>query len=202
VSSVPLAGLPVRGLRYALLEWHRAAELTGDRVAALAMDDPLVVCRMLMHTAGGTLAGMQVEGFIRQATDYVEEEDLFARKSRLTRELGQTHPAAVRRVRELVTWVQSGDFDRIRSGQYIRRGEEPPLSSELQNAVGHYRQRFGEMVDRTTGGVDKLSKQMTSWLARAGGRSASAGGGIGGKGRATDEDWGGDTGVERDDDHP
>lgn len=170
VSDLPLAGLPVRGLYYALLEWHRATELTGDRVAALAVDDPMVVCGMLMRTAGGAIPGLRVEAFVRQATQYVEEDDLLARKSRLSRELGQTHPATVRRVRELVAWVQSGDFDRIRSGQYIRRGEEPPLSSELQTAVSHYRQRFGDMVGRTAGGVDKVSKQMASWLARTGGR--------------------------------
>lgn len=169
VSGLPLAGLPVRGLHYALLEWHRAAELTGDRVAALAVEDPMTVCAMLMRTAGGAIPGLRVEAFIRQATEYVEEDDLLARRSRVARELGNTHPTTVRRVQELVSWVRSGDFDRIRSGQYIRRGEEPPLSSELQNAVHHYRQRFVDMVGRTAGSVDKVSRQVASWLSRSDG---------------------------------
>ena len=165
-SDIPLAGLPVRGLYLALLEWSRAAELTCDRAAALEIDDPTVVCRMLMRMAGGALPGMNVDAFVRQATEYTEEEYLFARRSRFASELGRSHPAAVRRVRELVTWVQSGDFDRIRSGSYIRRGEEPPPSAEFEAAVRHYRQRFSAMIDRTVGGVNKLSNQITTWLRR------------------------------------
>ena len=172
-SDVPLAGLPVRGLYYALLEWSRAAELTCDRAAALEIDDPTVVCRMLMRMAGGALPGMRVETFIRQATEYTEEEDLFARRSRFASEIGRTHPAAVRRVRELMTWVESGDFERIRSGSYTRRGEEPPPSAEFDAAVRHYRDRFTAVVERTVGGVNKLSNQIVSWLRRDGGDDAT-----------------------------
>lgn len=163
-SDFPIAGLPVRGLYYALLEWSRAAELTCDRAGALEMDDPMVMCRVLMRTAGGALPGMNVDSFVKQATEYTEEEDLFARRSRFASEIGRTHPATVRRVRELVAWVQSGDFDRIRGGSYIRRGEEPPPSAEFDAAVRHYRERFTAMIERTIGGVNKLSNQITTWL--------------------------------------
>lgn len=168
LSDVPFADLPVRGLYFALLEWHRATELSCDRAAALAMDDPMVVCRMLMRMAGGALEGMDVDVFIRQATEYAEEEDLFARGARFTSEIGRTHPLAVRRVRELIVWVQSGEFDRIRSGSYVRRGEEPPPSAEWDAAVRHYRERFTGVVERTAGGVTKLSNQISSWLRRQG----------------------------------
>jgi hypothetical protein len=174
-SDFPIAGLPVRGLYYALLEWSRAAELTCDRAAALEMDDPMVVCRMLMRMAGGALPGMNVDSFIRQATEYTEEEDLFARRSRFASEIGRTHPATVRRVRELVTWVQSGDFDRIRGGSYIRRGDEPPPSAEFDAAVRHYRERFTAMIERTIGGVNKLSNQITTWLRTDADSSAESG---------------------------
>ena len=173
VSDVPFAGLPLRGLYYALLEWSRAAELTCDRAAAVACDDPMLVCRMLMHLAGGPLPGLDVDAFVRQATDYTEEEDLFARRARMAGELGRTHPAAVRRVRELVTWVRSGEFDRIRSGSYLRRGEEPPPSAEFDAAVRHYRERFTASVDRTVGGLNRLTGQVASWL--RGGEAADDG---------------------------
>lgn len=168
LSNVPLAGLPVRGLYLILLEWSRAAELTCDRAAALEVEDPMVVCRTLMRMAGGALPGMSLDVFIRQATEYTEEEDLFARRARFFIELGRTHPAAVRRVRELISWVQSGDYNRIQSGDYIRRGNEPPPSAEFEAAVGHYRDRFTAMIDRTIGGINKLSGQVTSWLRRQG----------------------------------
>lgn len=167
-SEVPLAGLPLRGLYFALLEWSRAAELTCDRAAALEVEDPVVVCRMLMRVAGGALPGMSVDAFIRQAVEYAEEEDLFARRSRFLSEIGRTHPATVRRVRELVRWVESGDYDRIRSGSYIHRGEEPPPSAEFDAAVRHYRERFVAAMERTAGGINKLSAQVQSWLRRDG----------------------------------
>lgn len=173
LSSVPLAGLPVRGLYLVLLEWSRAAELTCDRAAALEIEDPRTVSRTLMRMAGGALPGMSLDAFVRQATEYTDEEDLFARRARFFIELGRTHPAAVRRVRELVSWVQTGDYDRIRSGNYIRRGNEPPPSAEFDAAVRHYRERFTAMIERTIGGINKLSAQITSWL-RSHGDDANA----------------------------
>jgi Zn-dependent protease with chaperone function len=164
----PLVGLPVRAMYLALLEWARAAELSGDRAAALVVDDPLVVCKLLMRMAGGALDGMSLDAFIRQATEYAEEEDLFARWSRTWVEIGLTHPFAVRRVAELIRWVQEGDFDRIRSGAYVRRGQEPPPSAEFSDAVNHYRQRFTEMLERTAGGVQRLAAQFDQWLRGSG----------------------------------
>ena len=84
---------------------------------------------------------MSLDAFITQATDYTEEDDLFSRWSRAWVEIGLTHPFAVRRVRELVLWVRTGDFDHIRGGTYPRRGSEPPPSAEFEAAVGHYRER-------------------------------------------------------------
>ena len=43
------------------------------------MGDPLVPCRVLMRLAGGALQGMSLDAFFTQATEYHEEEDLFAR---------------------------------------------------------------------------------------------------------------------------
>jgi len=40
--------------------------------------------------------------------------------------------------------------------------------------VQHYRQRFTAMIDRTVGGVNKLSNQITSWLRRDTGDDDSA----------------------------
>ncbi len=59
------AGLPIRALYLALLEWSRMAELSSDRAAALVLGDPLPVCQMLMRTAGGALPGMSLDAFMR-----------------------------------------------------------------------------------------------------------------------------------------
>lgn len=167
-----LVGLPVQALYLVLLEWSRAAELSSDRASALVMGDPLVPCRMLMRMAGGALEGMSLDAFITQATEYAEEEDVLARWGRAWIEIGLSHPFAVKRVRELVGWVREGDYDRIRSGAYIRRGQEPPPSSEFEGAVAHYRERFSQVLERATGGAQRLARQLEDWVRSRTGRSA------------------------------
>jgi hypothetical protein len=161
-----LFGLPVRGMYYALLEWSRAAEMSADRASALVMGDPLEPCQMLMNFAGGALPGMNFDAFLKQAADYHNEDDLFSRHQRFWRELNLTHPIAVRRVKELIDWVQAGDFDRIRDGDYARRGHEPPPTAEFNDAVAHYRERFSRFLERTAGGVQTMGKQLGDWLRR------------------------------------
>jgi Zn-dependent protease with chaperone function len=159
-----LLGLPIRGLYFALLEWSRAAELSCDRAAALVMGDPLAPCRILMRLAGGAVPGMSLESFLKQANEYEDEEDLFSRHTRFWAELSLTHPIAVRRVKELTLWVQSGEYDRILAGDYPRRGHEPPPSAEFNAAVAHYGDRFSKFLDRTAGNVQDLGKQLGGWL--------------------------------------
>ena len=159
-----VTGLPIRALYMALLEWARMAELSSDRAAALVLGDPLPVCQMLMRMAGGALPGMSLDAFIRQATEYEDEDDIYARHARFREELGRTHPFAVRRVRQLIRWVSDGEFDRIRGGQYVRRGQEPPPSEEFQSALDHYGDRFVSMVDRLGGDVQRVADQISAWL--------------------------------------
>jgi Zn-dependent protease with chaperone function len=161
-----LLGLPVRTMYLALLEWARAAELSADRAAALVMADPLQPCRVLMQLAGGSVPGMNFEAFLKQASDYDSEDDLFSRHARFWSELNLTHPVAVRRVKELMEWVQTGAYDRIVEGHYPRRGEEPPPSDEFNDAVAHYRERFMRILDRAAGGVQELGKRLGGWIER------------------------------------
>ncbi|MGO8876682.1 MAG: M48 family metallopeptidase [Acidimicrobiales bacterium] len=159
-----LAALPLRALYYALLEWARMAELTADRASALVTGDPLLPCRTLMRVAGGPVKDLNLDAFIRQATEYAEEPNPFTRYRRFWTEIGVTHPFPVRRVRELIAWVSSGDYDRIRSGAYVRRGQEPPPSAEFDAAFAHYKQRFSTIVEHAGSGVATAFDKVTSWL--------------------------------------
>ena len=159
-----LLGLPARAMYLALLEWARAAELSADRAAALVRGDPLDPCRVLMRLAGGALEGMSFDAFLKQATEYHAEDDLFSRQARFWAELRLDHPFAVRRVRELVEWVQSGEYDRIRGGAYPRRGHEPPPSAEFEAAVAAYRAKFSSFLERAAGDVERLGRQLGDWL--------------------------------------
>jgi Zn-dependent protease with chaperone function len=166
VGLWPLGMLPLRALLLVLLEWHRCAELSSDRGAAIVTGDPLLVCRGLMRTIGGGIGELNLDAFIKQADDYVEHDDLLARPGRFLAEIRRTHPFAVKRVHELTRWVASGEYDRIVNGSYVHRGEEPPPTEELKSATEHYRRRFLDVVDRVAGGAQRLADQFTGWLRR------------------------------------
>ena len=164
IRAVPLAGLPLMAIYLALLEWSRAAELTADRASAIVTGEPLVLCRTLMRMAGGPVKDLDLDAFIRQATEYDGESDPFARYSRFFSEITTTHPFPVRRVRELIAWVSAGELDRIRSGSYVRRGQEPPVSAEFDAAFRHYRSRFTTIVERAGDGISEVFDRVTTWL--------------------------------------
>ena len=68
------------------------------------------------------------------------------------------------RISRATQWVQSGEYDRIRAGNYPRRGHEPAPSAEFNAAVAHYGERFSKFLDRTAGNVQDLGKQLGGWL--------------------------------------
>ncbi|MGH9044184.1 MAG: M48 family metalloprotease, partial [Acidimicrobiales bacterium] len=175
IRTLPLAGVPLAALYMALLEWSRAAELTADRASAIVTGEPLTFCQTLMRIAGGPVQGLNLDAFIRQATEYEGEPDPFARYSRFFSEITTTHPFPVRRVRELVDWVSAGELDRIRSGSYVRRGQEPPATAEFEVALQHYRRRFTTILERAGDGISTVFDRITSWLGGAQGDSSSEG---------------------------
>ncbi|MEY2534926.1 MAG: hypothetical protein QOF29_2836, partial [bacterium] len=161
------AGLPLLAIRAALLEWSRAAELSCDRAAALVTRDPLAVCRTLMTLSGGAAADeLNLDAFMKQGLDYDEKGSGLERLSRLFMHLNITHPMPVRRVHELLTWVRSGDYDRIVDGSYVRRGDESRLRDEADAAQDHYGQRVRDALRDAGDSITDVGEQLGEWLAR------------------------------------
>ncbi len=164
-----LAGLPLLAIRLALLEWFRAAELSCDRAAALVTRDASAVCRSLMVlTAGAAAEDLSLDAFIAQAADYDEPGSGLGRLTKLLNDLNLTHPMPVRRVRELLDWVRAGEYDRIVGGEYIRRGQEPPLRDEADSASAHYAQRIGDAFSQAGSSIADIGEQLRDWLDRQG----------------------------------
>ncbi|MGH2890822.1 MAG: M48 family metallopeptidase [Solirubrobacteraceae bacterium] len=156
-----LVGLPVRAVRAVLLEWMRAAELSCDRAATLAVRDPRIVCRTLMVTAGGLDADrLDLDAFMAQAMEYENWEDSHDRVRRFFLEIGATHSYAVRRVSEVMRWVQSGEYDRIARGEYRRRGDETNVREEASDAMEFYAERFRSLFKEIGDNVASLGSQM------------------------------------------
>ena len=165
-----LAGLPLMAIQLALLEWFRGAELSCDRAAALVTRDPLAVCRALMVISAGEAAeDLNLDAFIAQAMDYEEGKGL-EKLTRLLQDLQLTHPMPVRRVRRLLEFVREGDYDRIVGGDYIRRGQEPPLRDEADAAQEHYARRVSDAFQQAGSSVGEVGQQLGDWLARQRGK--------------------------------
>jgi Zn-dependent protease with chaperone function len=164
--TLPTA-LPLMAVQNALLEWSRAAELTCDRIAALVVRDPLLVCRTLMSISAGTAASrLDLGAFLAQADDYGKaSRSLPGRWTRMNLEMGTTHPLSVRRAHELMDWVKGGDYERIRDGEYPRRGEEDPdVKAEAKAAAEHYRDRFQGAFKDVVGQAEDATKSVSDWL--------------------------------------
>jgi len=189
--AVPLSmpfpiGLPLRAVRAVLLEWYRAAELSSDRAAALAVRDPRIVCRTLMVLGGGLPADkLNLDAFMAQALEYEEWDDPSDRVRRFFYEIGLTHPLAVRRVREVLNWVQSGDYDRIQRGEYRTREQDAGANvrAEAGDAVEFYAERFrrifqemGENITTLGSQAAGAAEQLADWI-----RARGGGGGGGGE---------------------
>jgi Zn-dependent protease with chaperone function len=158
--------LPLVPVRTALLEWGRASELSADRAAALVTRDPLAVCRTLMSLAGGTMvAELDLDAFMRQGLDYSEQPGLLERFTRLSLELGVTHPLPVKRTHELMAWVRSGEFDRIvGAGEYPRRGDPVDPRAEGGDAVSFYAERIRDAVRDAGESIGSAGQQLADWL--------------------------------------
>src|SRR5215208_5782879 len=167
-----LAGLPLIAVRMALLEWFRAAELSCDRAATLVNRDPLVSCRTLMVLAGGTASRrLDLDAFVRQASVYEEWEPGWDKLARMRVEVGQTHAFPVKRVAELMRWIRGGDYDRIVSGDYARRGDPVDARAEAGDAVEFYAERFRAIFREAGAGVEKAgeavgaaAERLSDWL--------------------------------------
>ncbi len=181
-GSLPfLFGLPFRAVKTVLLEWYRSAELTCDRAATLAVRDPQIVCRSLMVTASGLPADqLNLDAFMAQAHEYQNWDDPSDRVRRFFSEINVTHPYSVRRVSEVMSWVQSGEYDRILRGEYRTRDEKPDPRGEAGDAVDFYAQRFraafkdiGENVTTLGNQLGGAAEQLADWIRARGGSSGS-----------------------------
>ena len=175
-------------MKAVLLEWYRAAELSCDRAATLAVRDPRIVCRTLMVTAGAMpVDHLDLDAFMTQAMEYESWDDPSDRVRRFFNEIGQSHTYAVRRVSEVMQWVQTGEYDRIVRGEYRTRDQEADAREEAGDAMEFYAERFrsffseaGDNLTSLGSQVGGRAEQVADWLRTRGpGRGGAGGGGEG-----------------------
>ncbi|MDY6782181.1 MAG: M48 family metallopeptidase [Cyanobacteriota bacterium] len=106
-----------QSLQERMLEWLRCAELTCDRAALLAVQDPKTIMSLLMKLAGGspTLAPqLNLEAFIAQARAYDAVSNTQLGELLKTAQTAQlTHPVPVLRAREIDRWSSSIQYQHL-----------------------------------------------------------------------------------------
>ena len=183
-GSLPFfLGMPFRAVRAVLLEWYRAAELSCDRAATLAVRDPQIVCRTLMVLAGAMPADeLNLDAFMAQAMEYEAWDDPSDRVRRFFNEIGKTHPYAVRRVSEV---HEVGPERRVRPDRPRRVPHPRPgrtnVRDEASDAVEFYAERFraifreiGENINKAGSQVGGMAEQLADWLRTRSGDPAAS----------------------------
>jgi hypothetical protein len=103
-------------------------------------------------------------------------DDPSDRVRRFFNELGKTHPDAVRRVSEVMKWVQSGEYDRIVRGEYRTRDQETDVQGEAGDAMEFYAERFraifrevGDNMAQAGTQLGGMAEQVADWIRTRGG---------------------------------
>lgn len=168
LTATAKIALPLIPVRTALMEWYRATELSCDRAAALVSRDPLAVCKTLMAISAGAMTDqLELDAFMAQSMEYAEKGGGLERLTRLMLDLGVTHPLPVRRTRELMLWVRSGEFDRIVGGEYVKRDDPVSVRAETGEAVSFYSDRFKEAFKDAGETIGQGGQQLADWLRKA-----------------------------------
>jgi Zn-dependent protease with chaperone function len=169
-ARLPIAaGVPLRAITVALLEWARTTELSCDRAATLVSHDPLITCRLLMvMSAGLPSKQLDLNAFLQQAAEYEAWDSAWDRLSRILAQMRMTHSYPVRRTVEVRAWVESGEYNRVVDGDYPRRGDPVDPRAEAGGAVDFYSERFKAVFSDAGEQVAKSGSRLADWLRGSG----------------------------------
>jgi Zn-dependent protease with chaperone function len=125
-ATFGVGSLVVYPVQLALLRWDRASELSSDRAALLVMKNPQTVMRTLMKVAGGTRRysdELAIDAFIEQADGFgkMQDEGPLGRYIAIFQSLFRSHPFPIWRTKEILDWVQTGNYLEILDGDYTVR---------------------------------------------------------------------------------
>jgi Zn-dependent protease with chaperone function len=168
IAWMPIGAIGLRAIIWGLEEWFRKSELSCDRAGLLACQDTDAAKRALMKLAGGPyLSELNPDAFREQAREYDAVPDLRDSILKLLQLQGNTHPFAVVRFAELDHWIDSGDYERILGGDYLRRDDDrdASFSDEMRNAAKSYQDSWSRSEDPLAG----IFRGVADTLANAGG---------------------------------
>lgn len=149
-----LGGLVLYPIQIALLRWDRASELSSDRAALLVVKNPMTVLTALMKLAGGSSTishELNIDAFIEQAEGFekTQDEGPLGKYIAVMNGMFNTHPFPIWRAKEILDWVNSGDYVKILHGNYHKTSK---ISVSLCRVCGE------EVADKTSSLCQKCSE--------------------------------------------
>jgi Zn-dependent protease with chaperone function len=151
LANIPiLAGIALLPFELALLEWYRKSEFSADRAALLGTQDIRKTQSVHLKLAGGPVLDdpIDLDTFLEQAREYETMAGPWDRVWQFINTVFRTHPFATVRAGELQRWIDSGEYQKILNGDYMRRGQEPPpLTDDFKQAGNYYGDRAREAAD-------------------------------------------------------
>ncbi|GII20989.1 M48 family metallopeptidase [Planosporangium mesophilum] len=167
LAWLPVGSLALRAIAAGLREWWRKAELSADRAGLLAGQDPHACLRLGMKLAGGgDLSEIDVTAFGEQAAEYDRAGDLRDSMIKIGMVLDRTHPLPVARAAALRQWIDSGEYQRILSGEYPRRDDQSASSvrDDVKAAADSYRESFARSQDPLMSLLRRLGDGAGDWV--------------------------------------
>ena len=167
INNLPfLAGIALLPFQLALMEWYRKAELSADRAGLLVTQDLRISASTFLKMAGGGAGDDEIstDAFLQQAATYETQGDFADKVWQVINTAFRTHPFGTVRAAELQRWVQSGEYEKILLGDYRRRTDSatPPLSADLEDAVGYYGQQARGAMDSIESVFDRAKDAFNS----------------------------------------
>jgi len=151
IANLPMmAGIALLPFELALFEWYRKSEFSADRAALLGTQDVRKAQSVNLKLAGGPALDdpIDLDAFLEQAREYETMAGPWDKVWQFINTAFRTHPFATVRAGELQRWIDGGEYQRILSGDYIRRGQEPPpLSNDFKAAGDYYGDRAREAAN-------------------------------------------------------
>nr|BFE63082.1 M48 family metallopeptidase [Dactylosporangium thailandense] len=176
LAWLPVGSMVLRAIVAALMEWWRKAELSADRAGLLACQDPAASLRLAMKLAGGgDLSEVDTTAFLEQAAEFDRAGDLRDSLIKIRMVTARSHPMPVARAAEVRAWIDSGEYQRILSGDYPRRDDDgnASVSEEIKAAAASYRQAFSRSQDPLVSLLRKLgdgAADVGGWVGAGAGR--------------------------------
>ncbi|RMG94855.1 MAG: M48 family peptidase [Deltaproteobacteria bacterium] len=113
-ATLGIGALLGTGLALPLYDWYRKSELSADRAALLALQDPALPVRVFMKLAGGSrplVEEMDEDAFRDQIRLYEDEAPTGLDKVyKFLLTAFRTHPFPILRAKHLDAWIESGGY--------------------------------------------------------------------------------------------